>query len=352
MTAILTGVTLTLIGVAFTTEWLLGFSQLRTDARRRLIFTVVGLGMIAIWAVPWASIFSDDNTFAFFEGNPIWVPLNFALGGPMLILGGILVVMFNADTWVWAINRVLGGIGALTPVLRTAIAYPLSSRFRTGMAMTMFAMVITTVVIMSIVIQATQTLVEPDAERSAGFDIQLNTTLLSFFDPIEDLNERLADSADFPQEQVAAVGTYLDDFEALKEPDDELWYRSQVIGIDPGFVESAADVYPFKLRAPGFDDAAAVWQAMAERDDVVIFTSDAITRFPVEFDEENQSADDGPIVVETNEGFDEEEFGPRRRGDESFERFVLAQVAEDATMLPENVTVSLRNEAGEISEFR
>jgi hypothetical protein len=220
------------------------------------------------------------------------------------------------------------------------------------MAMTMFAMVITTVVIMSIVIQATQTLVEPDAERSAGFDIQLNTTLLSFFDPIEDLNERLADSADFPQEQVAAVGTYLDDFEALKEPDDELWYRSQVIGIDPGFVESAADVYPFKLRAPGFDDAAAVWQAMAERDDVVIFTSDAITRFPVEFDEENQSADDGPIVVETNEGFDEEEFGPRRRGDESFERFVLAQVAEDATMLPENVTVSLRNEAGEISEFR
>ena len=31
------------------------------------------------------------------------------------------------------------GLAALTPVLRTAIAYPLSTRFRTGMAMLLFA---------------------------------------------------------------------------------------------------------------------------------------------------------------------------------------------------------------------
>ncbi|MEZ4836844.1 MAG: FtsX-like permease family protein [Caldilineaceae bacterium] len=359
LTAILTGVTLTLIGVAFVAEWLVGFTKLRSDTRRRGIFTLVGLGMIVIWAVPWAQISGDGDAFALFQGNPVWVPLNFALGGPMLILGGILVVMFNADAWVWAINRLLGGIGALTPVLRTAIAYPLSSRFRTGMAMTMFAMVITTVVIMSIVIQATQTLVDPDVERSAGFDIQVNTTLLSFFDPITDFNERLSRAADFPQDQVAAVGTYVEAFEALKEPADDMWTRLQVIGVDAGYIESASEVYPFKLRAPGFEDDAAVWQAMAERDDVVIFTADAIMRFPVEFDDSefddsefDDSGQNDGIVIEMDDEAAGEEFGPRRRQDELSRHFVLTQIAEDATAMPENVTVSLRNDAGEVSEFQ
>ena len=73
--------------------------------------------------------------------------------------------------WTWTISRLLGGIGALTPVLKTAIAYPLSTRFRTGMAMLLFAMVISTVTHHGVVIDATQTLVTPDSERNAGFEI-------------------------------------------------------------------------------------------------------------------------------------------------------------------------------------
>ncbi|MEZ4663950.1 MAG: hypothetical protein R2911_40975 [Caldilineaceae bacterium] len=52
--------------------------------------------------------------------------------------------MFNADALTWTFSHLVGGISSLTPVLKTAIAYPLSTRFRTGMAMVMFAMIICT----------------------------------------------------------------------------------------------------------------------------------------------------------------------------------------------------------------
>jgi putative ABC transport system permease protein len=272
LTAILTGVTLVLVGAAFLADWLLAGSSLRSETRKRIIYSAVGLGLIVIWGISWSALLGEQVSL--FDGNPAWVPLTFALGGPMLILGGILVVMFNADTWVWGINRLLGGVGALTPVLRTAIAYPLSNRFRTGMAMVMFAMVITTVVIMSIVINATQTLVEPDAERSAGFEIELQTTLLSFFDPIDDLAARIAQAADFPAEDVAAVGRFDSTRMEVRQvgEDAQLWSRRSVAGLDAGYIQQASTVYPLKMRAPGYADDAAVWQALSERDDVAIIT--------------------------------------------------------------------------------
>jgi hypothetical protein len=117
-----------------------------------------------------------------------------------------MTVMFNADALSWFFSRLLGGIGALTPVLKTAIAYPLSARFRTGMAMVMFAMIICTVVIMAVVIQATQTLIVLDEKESAGFEIKTSPTLLSFFDPITDLATRLATQTEPDLRGVAVVG--------------------------------------------------------------------------------------------------------------------------------------------------
>ena len=87
------------------------------------------------------------------------------------------------------------------------MAYPLNVRFRAGMAMLLFAMVITTVVVMSIVIQATQTLVTPGtAESTAGFDIVSRPALLSMFNPAQDLAKVLHAQTEVPQADIAAWG--------------------------------------------------------------------------------------------------------------------------------------------------
>ena len=123
-----------------------------------------------------------------------------------MILGAIMLVVFNADSLAWGVSHLLAPAGRLAPVLRLAVAYPLNARFRTGMAMLLFAMVITTVVVMSIVIQATQTLVTPGAESTAGFDIVSQPTLLSLFNPMQDLSATLHAQTEVPLPDIVGWG--------------------------------------------------------------------------------------------------------------------------------------------------
>ena len=160
-----------LVGGLLSVSWALSATPIRAGRRRRLIYSAIGLGLMLIWGLPWEALLPGRG-FGLLQGDARWTVLGLVVKGPALILGGILVIMFGADILLQTVSRVLGGIGALTPVLKTAIAYPLTSRFRTGVAMVMFAMIITTVVLMAVVIQATQSVITPDAKSSAGFEIK------------------------------------------------------------------------------------------------------------------------------------------------------------------------------------
>jgi putative ABC transport system permease protein len=216
-----------------------------------------------------------------------WFLLRFILGAPLLILGTIMLIMFNAATIAWAVSRLLSGLGFLTPVLRTAIAYPLSSRFRTGMTMILFAMIITTVTLMTVVIEATQTLVTPDSERYAGFEIGVYNGLLSFFDPLEDLEAELPTKSDFPSEEVAVVGSVAS-LQANAQQlapapsagaDDPTAQPAGVdlVGLNSGYLFQAQQVYGFSRRAAGYASDRDIWEALRTRDDVVIVTADLLT---------------------------------------------------------------------------
>ncbi|MBV7329561.1 FtsX-like permease family protein [Chloroflexi bacterium TSY] len=271
------GATLIVFGVAFFLGWFFFWRDVRTETRQRIIYSIIGIGLLLLWVVPWSRLLTGEGSI--FDQNPATVLLSFALSGPLIILGGILTVIYNADGLLWGINRLLGGVGFLTPVLKTAIAYPLSSRFRTGMAMLLFAMVITTVVIMSVVIQATETIVTPDDERYVGFEIEVNRTLLSFFNPIDDLEAEIAQMPDFPAADVASIGRVselqvrIDDIEVDGETvESNRASNTRLTGINPGYVNQAEQHYTFQLRAPGYETDADVWQALRERDDVAIVT--------------------------------------------------------------------------------
>ena len=271
---LLIALSMLLVGGLLSVSWALSATAMRTERRRRLVYSAIGLGLVLIWGLPWATLLPGRG-FDLLQGDPRWTVLALAVKGPALILGGILVIMFSADIVLQTVSRLLGGIGALTPVLKTAIAYPLTSRFRTGLAMVMFAMIITTVVLMAVVIQATESVVTPDARSSAGFDIRTSFGLLSFFDRVTDLEGELARVQDFPHADIAAVGGIvnrsLDVRQAGPGPAGS-WHSLALTGMDAGFMAQARGIYTFGQRAAGFADDAAVWQALQERDDVAIVT--------------------------------------------------------------------------------
>ena len=269
---LLTALSMLLVGGLLSVSWALSATSMRTERRRRLVYTVMGLGLVLIWGLPWATLLPGRG-FGLLQQDPRWTVLSLVVKGPALILGGILVIMFSADILLQTISRVLGGIGALTPVLKTAIAYPLTSRFRTGVAMVMFAMIITTVVLMSVVIQATQSVIAPDAKGSAGYEISTSFGLLSFFDRVTDLEEEIAGLADFPHGDVAAVGAIVNrSLDVRQAGSTGPWHSLALTGMDERFMAQARGIYTFQQRAAGFADDAAVWQALLERDDVAIVT--------------------------------------------------------------------------------
>ena len=271
------GGTLLLAGIAWGGGWLSRrWTPGQAALRQRLVNTVIGVGLLALWGVPWSALLNTD--LPWFNQNPGFTLLSFALSGPFIIIGAIMVVMFNADSIAGLFVRLVGGIGPLTPVLKTAVAYPLSSRFRTGTAMLLFAMVITTVTVMSVVIRATEVVTEPSEERTAGFDIVLSPSLLSFFDPVTDIHEEAAIRSDFPSDKLAVLGTVAQMGMTARQLEPvaagvDSTVTVSMTGIDEGYTKQAAQHYGFQMRAEGYNSDEEVWQALAERDDVAVVTS-------------------------------------------------------------------------------
>lgn len=282
------GLTFASFGVLLLLGQVLGRTQLRDGQISRIVYSGMGLTLLLAWGVPWNAVLGR-TTSEIFQNDQFWALLSFAVTGPLLIIGAILVLMFNADLLTWLISRIFGRVGALTPVLKTAIAYPLSTRFRTGMTMTLFAMIIATVVIMALVIQATQTLVVLDDKQSGGFEIKTSNTLLSFFNPLRDLEAELPRSVEqYPHlADVAIVGSVAQQ-DIWVRPAGSDWRLGQLTGSNAGYWQQAEQVYELQARAAGFADDAAVWQALRERTDVAIvspnlFRSDEVVAERIRF---------------------------------------------------------------------
>ena len=199
------------------------------------------------------------------------MPILFLSSAILIVVGAIMVIMVNADAIGWVASRALGFIPWLRPVLRTAIAYPLNTRFRTGMTMVLFAMIMASVVVMAVVIHATQSLVQLDEQSTAGFDIEVSPTLLSFFSPVDDFEAALEEQADeeapggrgwrgagLPRRRRALARTTVAGCTRRQ------WPQPQAI------VEQAECVYPFQARAAGYESDEAVWQALRDGEDVAI----------------------------------------------------------------------------------
>ena len=273
--------TLALFGLALAITGLLSYTPLRYESVTNVVGSLLGIGLLVVWATPWSRYIERFSL----ENDPVGNVLGFMATGPLIILGAILAIMFNAQPLLWLVNKMLGGVGSLTPVLRTAIAYPLNTRFRTGLAMLLFAMIISTVTIMAVVIEATQSVVTPPEDRNMGFDIEANGTLLSFFNPVGNLDAAMAADADFDLEQIDAVGrigradvriasTMLDgDVRGPAARSGE-----QVTGVNAGYFSQTAQFSDLQFRAPDFESDDAVWAALQSRDDAVLMEPRAFRR--------------------------------------------------------------------------
>lgn len=159
------GVTLSIVSTGLIVRRILAYRGYREEFQKRVSMSLIGLIMLAFYSLPFDAL---ENLTGELNGGPEM----FILSGVSLVAASVWVVMHNADVLVWIVNKMIGRWGSLRPVVKMAIAYPMSARLRTGLTLAMFSLVIFTMMIFAILINLGNVIRDDPDKASGGFDIR------------------------------------------------------------------------------------------------------------------------------------------------------------------------------------
>ena len=270
-TPFLLGGALLPMGVAFALRFF-GVSQ-------RLLMTVVGLWLIVFYLPlrhPWFTERLRDDWQIDFS--------IFIISSFVLVAGAIMVIM-NNTAYVqagasWLAGRFLG----LAPVIKSAVAYPLRNGFRTGLSITMFAVVVLSVTSVSVINNSFGGIIENQQRLAGGYDVV--GAALGDLNPIRDVAPIVeADpELDFVVRDTEgpAVGVFrtIGDAEAkLPAQADDAYGATLITAVDPDFVRTndfRITLATAEFRTGDGFDAEAVWRALEERPGVAVINAQQV----------------------------------------------------------------------------
>lgn len=284
--------------------------------KRWLIFGILGLaiGSLSAWAGG-----SSGNAFAFMLGLSL-IPLSLAallrrLGAPprplyslaaivvlvlwllppslserifpettgameMFFLSGIMLVAATTVLIVWnapVITNLVGLLGRAfsrwLPAVKTAIAYPLERKGRTGMTIAMFSLVIFALVMMATMMATADKLIYGSDVAAGGWDIQAVQATTNAIDDVEAaLAERGVPSGDIAgTARLLSISTERTQIRLAGEDE---WKTYQINGADEAFIRQSK--LPFQTRAAGYDSDQAVWDALRANPNLVVVDAGAL----------------------------------------------------------------------------
>ena len=270
-TPFLLGGALLPMGVAFVLRFF-GVSQ-------RLLMTILGLWLIVFYLPlrhPWFTERLRDDWQIDFS--------IFIISSFVLVAGAIMVIM-NNTAYVqagasWLAGRFLG----LAPVIKSAVAYPLRNGFRTGLSITMFAVVILSVTSVSVINNSFGGIIENQQRLAGGYDVV--GAALGDLNPIRDVAPIVeADpELDFVVRDTEgpAVGVFrtIGDAEAkLPAQADDAYGATLITAVDPDFVRTndfRITLATAEFRTGDGFDAEAVWRALEERPGVAVINAQQV----------------------------------------------------------------------------
>jgi putative ABC transport system permease protein len=199
----------------------------------------------------------------------------FFLSGTAMVTASTFVLIYNADIFLGAVSRLGGAFAPILPALRTAIAYPMANRFRTGMTLAMISLVVFALTTMSAMNLNYDKLFLKDESRG-GWDVQV---VENPNNPISSIQGALRQVGSPAADEVRAEGAVLvaGNMSAteVNQPPSKDWNDYAVRGLTDGFIKDGS--VPLDKIANGYPDAAAVWRALQTEQDAAL-----IDAFPLQ----------------------------------------------------------------------
>ena len=259
------GVSLALAGMGLSARAFLMKGDMPPVLRDRIVFTITGIAILVFWALPPGVLerllgdIVDD-----LRGD---IDIMF-VSGIAMVGAAVWTVMYNADLILRGLQFITGRLRQVRPVLVTAVAYPLSSKFRTGLTLAMFALVIFTLTVMSVLTDTFGTQFVETRVATGGWDIEGS---VNFATPIDDIRSDIDGIETVDISDFEAIGGYTEIPMQVREieGDDQEWNRVRFVAADDGYLESSE--YEFKLIADGFGSKTEdVFEAMRNDPSLVV----------------------------------------------------------------------------------
>jgi putative ABC transport system permease protein len=217
----------------------------------RIVFTLVGAAIVILWLLPWRvteSVFGQLGM----DFN-IWV-----IGGLITVIGVTWLVMYNSDLVVSAALNTLGRSPGLAPILRTALTYPLTARFRTGVTLAMFTLVVFTLVVGGTVTTAFTRAFNDSELFGGGYDIRASTAQVA---PIEDMDAAIRSTPSLNRSDFGVISSQsLAGVEARQTNTTRDFGDYPLRGMSDSFFDHTS--YGLGAIADGYSSPEQVWQAL------------------------------------------------------------------------------------------
>jgi putative ABC transport system permease protein len=96
----------------------------------------------------------------------------FIISGVMMVAGAVMVAVFNSDIMLEGMTKLFGRGRNMLPVFRAAVSYPMNKKFRTGLTLFIFALIMFTVIVIAMIASFQRESVDTLSEKfSGGFEI-------------------------------------------------------------------------------------------------------------------------------------------------------------------------------------
>ncbi len=181
------------------------------------------------------------------------------ISGILLVGGAVLVIMFNADLLLRLILTAVGGAPRFAPVMRMAIAYPLSNRFRTGMTIAIFAVVMFSVIFMATLFKVNDLILKNTEQFTGGFDLRVNS---SASNPVRDLARAISVEPGLQREDFQVIASQISLPVELRQGESGRWSSYLIQAADEAYLENID--YEIAVKAEGYETAAEIWQAVRQ----------------------------------------------------------------------------------------
>jgi putative ABC transport system permease protein len=256
------GVSLALIGGGLVLQKVLAWIfPGRSNVSERIAFTLMGLALTVFYSLP-SSTFEVIGLQNLKSGAEMLF-----IAGFMMVIGAVMVVMYNTDLLLRVILRVLGGNQRLAPVLRMAVAYPLANRFRTGLTLGMFGVVVFSVVFMATAFKANEVFFENTDALTGGYELRASA---SPNHPIPDLARSVARQPELRQAGYAVITSEATLGVEIKQDGGRWsWYRLRAV--DDAYLETVG--YDLAVIAEGYTSDQEVWETIRDHPGYAVIDS-------------------------------------------------------------------------------